>query len=154
MKFSLGLILLAMVGTAAICRSVSSEFHAVSFMECGAYFRATCCYTKNALWSAHIRKSTSVRPSLTFHRNVGLIQLVTVLILAGDIAVNPGPISVGQINCRSWRNKGPLVMDWINSNHFDTVGLTETHIKPTDTESFSELTLPNYTLWHVPRKYH
>ena len=45
-------------------------------------------------------------------------------------------------------------MDWINGNHCDIVGLTETHIKPTDTESFiSELTPPNYKLWHVPQKY-
>ena len=104
-------------------------------MERGAYFCATSFYVKTALWSA-FRGKASIRPSLKCHGNVKLFQLLTILILAGDVAVNPGPITMGHVNCRSWRNKGPLVSDWIEENHCDIVGRTETHLKATDTAQF------------------
>ena len=42
--------------------------------------------------------------------------LSVLLLLCGDISLNPGPISFGVVNCQSVRNKGPSISD-IMSTH-------------------------------------
>jgi len=74
------------------------------------------------------------------------------LLLSGDIEVNPGPVQFGFGNVRSIRNKGPAVADLVTSANIDIFGITETHIRSNDTPSFlSDLTPDGYTLFHIPR---
>ena len=88
---------------------------------------------------------------VSFPKRVSLGQLSLVL-LSGDVAVNPGPIRFGFANCRSIRNKGPLLQDEVNSGGFDVFGLTETHIKLHDSKRFlQELTPDGFSLFHIPR---
>ena len=50
------------------------------------------------------------------------------LLLCGDISLNPGPVSLGVINCCSVRNKGPTIADIVSSQSLDLLSITETHI--------------------------
>ena len=58
------------------------------------------------------------------------------LLLGGDVSLNPGPFTLGVLNARSVRNKGPLLADMVAKNDFDFLCLTETHIRPFDSDSF------------------
>ena len=49
------------------------------------------------------------------------------LLLRGDISLNPGPVSLGVINYRSVRNKGPTIADTLSFHLLDTLAITETH---------------------------
>ena len=69
---------------------------------------------------------------VTFREKASLRQLALVL-LSGDVALNPGPLKFGFANCRSIRNKGPILCDEIQTGNFDVFGL---HIKALDTPSF------------------
>ena len=72
---------------------------------------------------------------VTFCEKVSFRQLALVL-LSGDVALNPGPMKFGFANCRSIRNKGPTLCEEVKTGNFDVFGLTETHIKALDTPSF------------------
>ena len=61
--------------------------------------------------------------------------LVTLLLLCGDISLNPGPISFGAVNCRSVRNKGPCINDTVTVHSVNILAVTETHIRREDTDS-------------------
>ena len=81
-----------------------------------------------------------------------LKNLLLLLLLCGDVAVNPGPTNFGFVNCRSIRNKGPLLHDLIQCSDLDILGLVETHIRPTDTDGFlNSLTPLNYSLIQNPK---
>ena len=81
-----------------------------------------------------------------------LKNLLLLLLLCGDVAVNPGPTNFGFVNCRSIRNKGPLLHDLIQHSDLDILGLVETHIRPTDTDGLlNSLTPLNYNLIQKPR---
>ena len=74
------------------------------------------------------------------------------LLMCGDVAMNPGPVMLGSVNVRSIRNKGPLLSDTIASHAFDFLCLTETHIRTTDSDSFlHSLTPDGFSLIHRPR---
>ena len=74
------------------------------------------------------------------------------LLMCGDVAMNPGPVMLGSVNVRSIRNKGPLHSDTIASHAFDFLCLTETHIRTTDSDSFlRSLTPDGFSLIHRPR---
>ena len=77
------------------------------------------CYTSD---------TKQVPPQLKFK------NLLLLLLLCGDVASNPGPTSFGFVNCRSIRNKGPLLQDLLKRGNLDILGLVETHIRPNDTE--------------------
>ena len=55
--------------------------------------------------------------------------LATLLLLCGDISLNPGPILFGVVNCRSVRNKGPCIDDTVTVHSVDILAVTETHIR-------------------------
>ena len=75
------------------------------------------------------------------------------VLLSGDVALNPGPLKFGFANCRSIRNKGPILCGEIQTGNFDVFGLTETHIKALDTPSFlNELTPEDFSLVHTNRE--
>ena len=78
--------------------------------------------------------------------------LLILLLLSGDIALNPGPVNFGFVNCRSIRNKGPLICDTIVLNNLDILALAETHIHISDTDSLlKSVTPPGFQLTHRPR---
>ena len=54
------------------------------------------------------------------------------LLLGGDVSLNPGPLALSVLNARSIRNKGPLLADIVTSNDTDILCLTDTHICPYD----------------------
>ena len=89
---------------------------------------------------------------VTFCEKVSFRQLALVL-LSGDVALNPGPMKFGFANCRSIRNKGPVLCDEIQTGNIDVFGLTETHIKALDSPSFlNELTPEDFSLVHTNRE--
>ena len=53
--------------------------------------------------------------------------LATLLLLCGDISLNPGPISFGVVNCRSVRNKRPCINDTVTVHSIDIFAVTETY---------------------------
>ena len=63
------------------------------------------------------------------------------LILAGDIHQNPGPlqksnkIRLATANIRSIREKGAVLSDLVKSKHIDILAITETWLKPDDTKA-------------------
>ena len=60
------------------------------------------------------------RPNLT-------VQLL--LLLAGDVSVNPGPshnLRAATVNARSMRDKGPALADLVQGKNLDVLGITET----------------------------
>ena len=78
--------------------------------------------------------------------------LSILLLLCGDISLNPGPISFGVVNCRSVRNKGPSISDMMSTDSFSILAMTETHIRPSDNDSFlRSITPAGFTLCHRPR---
>ena len=81
-----------------------------------------------------------------------LKNLLLLLLLCGDVAVNPGLTNFGFVNCRSIHNKGPLLHGLIQHSDLDILGLVKTHIRPTDTDGLlNSLTPANYNLIQKPR---
>ena len=58
------------------------------------------------------------------------------LVLGGEVSLNPGPFTLGVLNARSVKNKGPLLADMVASYDLDFLCLTETHLRPFDSDSF------------------
>ena len=52
------------------------------------------------------------------------------LLLSGDISLNPGPTRLAFVNSRSMRNKGPLISEMVESKGMEILALAETHIRP------------------------
>ena len=78
--------------------------------------------------------------------------LATLLLLCGDIALNPGPISFGVVNCRSVRNKGPCIDDTVTVHSVDILAVTETHIHQEETDSLlHSITPTGFKFCHKPR---
>ena len=81
-------------------------------------------------------------------RNVKNFRGISVLLLlCGDIPLNPGPVSFSVRNCRSFRNKGSTFSDIVSSRSLDLLVITETYIRPTDS-LFRSITPPEYKLCH------
>ena len=94
----------------------------------------------------YLGNSKQVAPQLK------LKNLLLLLLLCGNVAVNPGPTNFGFSNCRSIRNKDPLLHDLIQCSDLDILGMVETHIRPTDTDGhLNSLTPINYNLIQKPR---
>ena len=78
------------------------------------------------------------------------------LALLGDISLNPGPGSRSLngclLNVRSIRNKSASFLEFVKDNNADLIAVTETWLRPEDTESLiSSITPPGYKFTHVPR---
>ena len=71
------------------------------------------------------------------------------LLMCGDVAMNPGPVMLGSVNVRLIRNKGPLLPDTIASHAFDFLCLTETHIRTVLSSHISVLLITG--LQGIPR---
>ena len=68
--------------------------------------------------------------------NLGLSLL---LLLAGDVSLNPGPVApnlrLGTVNARSMRDKAPALSDLVVSKGIDLLGITETWLTIRETSS-------------------
>ena len=73
--------------------------------------------------------------------------LLLLLLLGGDVSLNPDPLTLGVLNARSIRNKGPLLADMVASNDLDFLCLMETHIRPSFLRS---ITPPDFIFPHKP----
>lgn len=83
-------------------------------------------------------------------------SLSFLLLLAGDVNLNPGPanskIRLATANIRSIREKSAPLIDLVTSKQIDILGLTETWLKPKDTKAcIADLTPPGYHLRHETR---
>ena len=86
-------------------------------------------------------------------------QCSFLLLLAGDVATNPGPTNfesmsarLGTLNVRSLRQKSAPLADILTSKSIDILAITETWLKPNDTLScLADLTPSGYILRHQPR---
>ena len=88
-------------------------------------------------------------PCLTKFRGLSVL-----LLLCGDISLNPGPISFGVVNCRSVRNKGPSISGIMSTHSLILLAMTETHIRPTDNDSFCHSITPaGFKLCHRLRSH-
>ena len=89
-------------------------------------------------------------------RNVNPLWSI-ILILSGDISLNPGP-SIRNIkaclpNAQSLHNKTSAFSDFVSSNDLDMVGVAETWLRPSDTPGLiDEITPAGFQLHHVPRR--
>ena len=50
------------------------------------------------------------------------------LLLGGDVSLNPGPLTLGILKARSVRNIGPVPVDIVASHDLDSLCLTETYV--------------------------
>ena len=67
------------------------------------------------------------------------------------LSLNPGPLTLGELNARSISTKVPLLADMVASNDLDLLCLTETHIHPFDSDSFIwSITPPDFIFHHRP----
>ena len=65
------------------------------------------------------------------------------------MSLNPGPLTLGVLNARSVRNKGPFLADMVASNDLDFLCLTETHIRPFHSDRFlRSITPPDFIFSH------
>ena len=98
------------------------------------------------------RLASSVTNARCFPSSVKSRSLCVLLLLCGDISLNPGPIVMGVANCRSVRNKAPMISDVVFNHSLDILSLVETHIRPTDTDCLLQsITPPSYKLCQRPR---
>ena len=95
--------------------------------------------------SAGTQNSSNKFPA---HANIKCLLIL--LLLSGDIALNPGPINFGFVNCCSIRNNGLLIGDTIVSNNPDILAFAETHIHISDTDSLLKSITPGFQLTHWP----
>ena len=80
--------------------------------------------------------------------NLGLSLL---LLLAGDVSLNPGPVApnlrLGTVNARSMRDKAPALSDFVVSK-----GITETWLTIRETSSdLAEMTPHGFSFFQTPR---
>ena len=80
-----------------------------------------------------------------------------ILILSGDISLNPGPsarnIKACHLNVCLLRNKTSAFSDFVLSNDLDIVGVTDTWLRPLDTQGLmDEITPAGFQLQQVPRE--
>lgn len=74
------------------------------------------------------------------------------LLLAGDVSLNPGPLRVGTVNTRSYRDKAPVVSDLVVSRSIGVLGITETWLTTNETDAaLADLTPPGFSLCQKPR---
>ena len=84
------------------------------------------------------------------------LDLSLLLLLAGDISLNHGPVApnlrLGTVNARSMRDKTPALSDLVVSKGIDLLGITETWLTIRETFSdLAEMTPNGFSLFQTPR---
>ena len=94
---------------------------------------------------------------VSFVQSASLFHLSLIILLAGDISINPGPDCVESIklaftNIRSLSKNHVLLSHYVDVNNVDMVCLSETWLSGTESEShINELTPRGFSLHHRPR---
>ena len=116
--------------------------HRDAFIQSAGYVSTGLKLCQNCSYKIHCKE---------FPRYVNARGLLLLLLLSGDISVNPGPV-LGVLNIRSVRNKGALIADATASHGFDFLCLSETHIRSTDSDNFIKSIAPkDYIFLHRAR---
>ena len=66
---------------------------------------------------------------ISFRKRMSFLHLSILLILSGDVSLNPGPtkyFKIASTNIQSMRNKGPTISDFVHSQNIDLFCMTET----------------------------
>ena len=100
-------------------------------------------YGSSLLLPRSFRQASCCRNVKKFPTTTNFRGFSVLLLLCGDISLNPGPVSFGVINCRSVRNKGPTIADIVSSRSLDLLSITETHIRSNDTDSLLRSITPS-----------
>ena len=83
-------------------------------------------------------------------------RLFILLLLAGDINPNPGPLRCPKVtyaNITSVHNKYPAIAIFISENDTDLFAMSDTWIRPdTTSANLPEITPPGYNLYQQPRE--
>jgi len=61
-----------------------------------------------------------------FSLPVRVVTVISLIVLSGDIQINPGPLQFGCLNCCSAAPKIPLIHDLMNDNSLDVLLISET----------------------------
>jgi exonuclease III len=107
-------------------------------------------YTPDELW-AHF--SFEIQPSVIMSlRHYGICINATHRGCRGK-ALSWKQASCGMLNCQSLRNKTDQIIDIITQSKLDIFAMTETWLKPGDTDlmSIRSATPPDFSFHHVPR---
>ena len=124
----------------------------------------TCPSSKSSI----VSKSVSLHLHFCFARRRQCLSLVVrhpthfkslsfLLLLAGDIALNPGPSSNSSVrlaftNIRSINSRSSALSHYITSNNIQIMALSETWLTNKDTNALIASSLPSgYQFYHVPR---
>ena len=97
------------------------------------------------------------RKLLPIPRSTPTFKLSLILLLAGDVNLNPGPvvrhnIRLATTNIRSIRDKTASLTDLIISKTIDILAVIETWLRPHDTAScIADISPPGYVFHHKPR---
>ena len=84
------------------------------------------------------------------------IEFSLLLLLAGDVSLNPGPgvrgLRLETVNARSMRNKAPALSDLVASKSIDLIGITETWLTTKETSGdLADITPEGFSFFHKPR---
>ena len=97
----------------------------------------------------------SIKSSILIPRALSPSRLFILLLLAGDINPNPGPLNclhVTYANIRSINNKYPAIAKFIFDKDTDLFAMSETWIRPDTCANLSEITPSGYNLHQQPRE--
>ena len=78
-----------------------------------------------------------------FSLPVRVMTVISLIVLSGDIQINPGPLQFGCLNCCSAAPKVPLIHDLMNDNSLDVLLLYRKRGLPRTLHSLSYSTLPS-----------
>jgi len=78
-----------------------------------------------------------------FSLPVRVMTVISLIVLSGDIQINPGPLQFGCLNCCSAAPKVPLIHDLMNDNSLDVLLLYRKRGLPRTLHSLSYSTLPH-----------
>ena len=100
-----------------------------------------------------LKQISSFRPLFDIKVHSKFHFLGVLLLLAGDISINPGPdLKFAFTNIRSIRNKYTSVSNFILGKEIDVFSMNETWLSPNDTNAFlAEITPQGYRLHNAPR---
>ena len=84
------------------------------------------------------------------------LSLSLVLLLAGNVSLNPGPVApnlrLGTVNARSMRDKAPALSDLVIGKGINLLGITETWLTIRETSSdLAEMTPHGFSFLQTPR---
>ncbi len=108
----------------------------------------------NTLPALHVCCNRKLLPLPCSHQNLPFCAAL-LLLLAGDVSVNPGPIRslrIATINARSMRDKAPALSDLVHSKNIDVLSITETWLTNKETRaSLADVTPAGFSFHQVPR---